>query len=62
MRKDSFRHVSQPASDEANIGGRNLENVFEKLRPKIKCESCAHSNEDHTHEGKVWIIQESPVG
>ena len=60
VRKSPFGHVSEPTPDQANVGWRNLEGMFEKKPPKIKSERCAKPNEDCVNEEGGRIIQESP--
>jgi hypothetical protein len=60
MSESSFWHVSKPAPDDTDVGRSNLEGMFEKLRPKIKSQSCAKPDEDCADEGKSQIIDESP--
>ncbi len=61
MLKGSFWHVAKPASDETDVGWRNLKGMVEKQRPKIKRERCAKPNEDGTNEGESQSIHASPV-
>ena len=61
MRKGSFWHGSQPASDETDVGWRNLKGMLEKERPKIKSERCAKPNQDGANEGEGQRIYKSPV-
>ena len=60
MPESSFRHGAKPAPNQTDVGWSNLEGVLEKLRPKVKRESCAKPNEDCADEGKSQVIYESP--
>lgn len=62
MAERSFRHISEPAPDETEAGGRHTESPFEKQGPEIRCERGAKSHEDDAHEGESCRVHESPVG